>query len=135
MKDTCKPGLQKTRRIIVDDARTIRHLGDDAGVYSTPSMVQDFEGLCHDLLLEHLYEGEGSVGTRVDIQHLAATPEGMWVDITATITGVDRRAVAFEIVAHDALDEVGRCTHSRFVVELAKMKQRLAEKAAKAGKA
>ena len=135
MKETCIPGLQKTRRITVDDERVVRHMGKDLGVYSTPSLVKDIEGLCRDLLLEHLEEGEDSVGTRVDIQHLAATPEGMWVEITATVNAVDRRAVTFEVMAHDALDDVGRCTHSRFVVELARIKQQLTDKAMKASEA
>lgn len=135
MKETCQPGLQKTRRITVDEARVVRHLGKDAGVYATPALAGDIERVCRELLLEHLDEGEDSVGTRIDVQHLAATPEGMSVEITATITVVDRRAVTFAVTARDAFDEVGRCTHSRFVVELAKMKERLAAKAAKAREA
>ena len=131
MKESCKPGLEKTRRIVVEGERVVRHLGEGAGVYGTPMLVADIEKLCHALILEHLDAGEGSVGTRVDIQHLAATPEGMWVDITAKVTHVDRRAVTFDVIARDAVDEVGRCTHNRFVVELTKIKERLAAKIAK----
>jgi fluoroacetyl-CoA thioesterase len=132
MKDTLKPGLQKTRRITVDRARVTRHMGETLGVYATPAMVNDIEMVCRDFLLEHLDAGEDSVGTRVDIQHLAATPEGMWVEITATVTTIDRRAVTLEAIVRDPLDEVGRCTHSRFIVDVAKMKERLAAKIAKA---
>lgn len=132
MKESCKPGIKRSRRITVDDARVTRHMDGETGVYGTPFLVRDIEGLCHDLLAEHLDAGEGSVGTRVDIQHLAATPEGMWVELTATVTEVDRRAVTFSVVGHDALDEIGRCTHNRFVVDLARMKEKLAAKVAKA---
>jgi len=132
MKETCKPGLEQTRRIIVEGHRVVRHLGEGNGVFGTPMLVQEIEKLCHAVIVEHLDEGEGSVGTRVDIQHLAATPEGMWVDITARVSAVDRRAVTFEVTARDAIDEVARCTHNRFVVELAKIKQRLAAKIEKA---
>ena len=131
MKDSCKPGLEKTRRIVVEGDRVVRHLGENLGVYGTPWLVADIERLCHAVILEHLDNGEGSVGTRVDIQHLAATPEGMWVDITARVTNVDRRAVTFEVTARDAVDEVAHCTHNRFIVELAKIKERLAAKIAK----
>jgi predicted thioesterase len=131
MKESCKPGLEQTRRIVVEGERVVRHLGEGLGVYGTPWLVADIERLCHTLIAEHFDAGEGSVGTRVDIQHLAATPEGMWVDITAKVTHVDRRAVTFEVTARDAVDEIGRCTHDRFVVELAKIKERLAGKIAK----
>ncbi|MBI2992956.1 MAG: thioesterase family protein [Gammaproteobacteria bacterium] len=131
MKETCRPGLQKSRRITVDHARATRHLGDESGVYATPALVGDIESLCRDLLLEHLDAGEDSVGTRVDIQHLAPTPEGMWVDITATVSAIDRRAFTFDVVARDVVEEVGRCTHSRFVIESAKLKERLATKVAR----
>jgi predicted thioesterase len=132
MKASLKPGAEKTMNIVVDPTRAIRHLGEKEGVYATPSMVNDIEHVCRDLLLEHLDPGEDSVGTRVDVQHLAATPEGMAVEIRARISAVDRRAVTFEAVARDASEEVGRCTHTRFVVDVEKMKQRLAAKIAKA---
>jgi predicted thioesterase len=132
MKASLIPGLEKTRRIVVESERVVRHLGEGLGVYGTPWLVADIERLCHAVILEHLDEGEGSVGTRVDIQHLAATPEGMWVDITARVTGVDRRAVTFEVTARDALDEVARCTHNRFVVDASKIGERLSAKISKA---
>ena len=132
MKETCKPGLEQTRRIVVEGDRVVRHLGEGNGVFGTPMLVQEIEKLCNAVVAEHLDEGEGTVGTRVDIQHLAATPEGMWVDITARLTNVDRRALTFEVTARDAIDDVARCTHGRFVVELAKIKERLAAKIEKA---
>jgi fluoroacetyl-CoA thioesterase len=134
MKATLKPGLQQTRRVIVEDARVTRHMGADLGVYATPAMLNDMEYLCRDLLQGHLDAGEDSVGTRADIQHLAATPEGLWVDLHATILAIDKRAVTFEVVARDAVDDIGRCTHHRFVVDTAKTKERLRAKLAKANR-
>lgn len=131
MKTSLTTGLQKTRRITAEGVRVTRHLGPHLGVYATPAMVNDMEMLCREFLLEHLDPGEDSVGTRVDVQHLASTPEGMWVEITATISHIDRRAVTFELTARDALDEVGRCTHSRFVVDIDKVKERVKVKIAK----
>lgn len=121
------------RRLLVDATRVTRHMAEDLGVYATPAMLNDMEHLSRDLLQEHLDAGEDSVGTRADIQHLAATPEGLWVELRATVRAIDRRAVTFEIIARDAVDEIGRCTHHRFVVDTAKTKARLQAKIAKAG--
>src|SRR3990172_1975241 len=132
MKASLQTGLTKTQTITVDEARATRHMGEHLGVYATPALVQDIEQLCRNFLREHVDPGEDSVGTRVDIQHLAAPPEGMSVEINVKIPAVDRRAVTFEVVARDAVEEVGRCTHTRFIVELAKLKERLTAKIAKA---
>ncbi len=135
MKDSLAAGLSASRRVTIDRARTIGFMGEDARVYSTPMLVQDIEATCRDLLLEHLDAGEDSVGTRVEVDHLAATLEGMWVEFSAKVTEVEGRAVSLEITARDALDEVARCRHNRFVVDIAKTKVRLAAKAAKAKEA
>lgn len=132
MKDSLAAGLGTTRRFTVDRERTIGFMGDEGRVYSTPRLVQDVEATCRDLLLEHLDEGEDSVGTRVEIDHMAATLEGMWVEFSATVAEVNGRAVSLEVTARDALDDVARCRHNRFVVDVAKTKERLAAKAAKA---
>ena len=131
MEVTCKPGLDQTRRIVVEGDRVVRYLREGNAVFGTPMLVQEIEKLCHAVIAEHLDDGEGPAGTRADIRHLAATPEGMWVDITARVSTVDRRAVIFEVTARDAIDEVARCTHNRFVVELAMIKERLAAKVEK----
>lgn len=135
MKDSLAVGLSTTRRVAIDRERTIGFMGEEGRVYATPMAVQDVEATCRDLLLEHLDEGEDSVGTRVELDHLAATPEGMWVEYTATIAEVNGRAVTFEVSARDALDDVVRCRHNRFVVDVAKTKARLAAKIAKAKEA
>ena len=135
MKDSLATGLTATRRFDVDKAKTIGFMGEDARVYSTPSLVHDIEVTCMEFLAEHLDEGESSVGARVELDHTAPTLLGMWVEITATIAGLKGRAVNFEVTARDAVDEVARCTHIRFVVDVARTKERLAAKAAKAKEA
>ncbi|MHA1568661.1 MAG: thioesterase family protein [Alphaproteobacteria bacterium] len=132
MKDSLAAGLAASRRVAIDRARTIGFMGEDTRVYSTPMLVQDIEDTCRDMLLEHLDEGEDSVGTRVEVDHMAATLEGMWVELSATVTEVKGRALGFEVTARDALDEVASCRHNRFVIDVAKTRQRLAAKAAKA---
>ena len=132
MKSSLAAGLAIVRELIVDRERTIGFMGEAARVYATPMMVRDIEMTCRELLLEHLDPGEDSVGTRVEIDHLAATLLGMTVRIEAKVTEVKGRAVTFEVSAHDGIDQCARCKHARFVVDLKKAEERLAAKAQKA---
>ena len=132
MSDTLKPGLTATCRIDVDTARTIGFMGEELRVYSTPSLLYDVEVACRDLILPHVGEGKDSVGTRVELDHVGATLLGMWVEITVTLTEVSGPAVTFEFSARDAVEEVARGKHNRFVVGVEKTAQRLKAKQAKA---
>jgi fluoroacetyl-CoA thioesterase len=131
MKTSLQPGVSRVNRITVDRGRTISFMGDEGRVYATPWMVGDIEYTCRDLLLEHGDAGEDSVGVEVAVKHLAPTVPGSTVEITARVAAVEGRRVTFEVVAKDELDEVGRGTHTRFVVDTAKTIQRLKAKAAK----
>jgi hypothetical protein len=81
---------------------------------------------------EHIGEGKDSVGTRVELDHVGATLLGMWIEITVKLVEVNGPAVTFEFSARDALEEVARGRHSRFVVGVDKTRQRLLGKLAKA---
>ena len=134
MKETLKEGASVTRTFTIDKGRTISHLGEDLRVYATPDLVRDIEHTCLDFIAEHADEGEHSVGTAIELRHLAPTPLGMDVEITATVEKVEGRAVSFDVVARDAIDEIARCKHGRFVVLIDKVKQRVAAKKAQAAK-
>src|ERR1041384_609997 len=101
MKSTLKVGLASTQRFVVDEGRCIGFMGKEGMVYATPRMVLDVEHACRDLLLEHLDEGEDSVGAHVSIDHLAATPLGLEVTIEVAIIDIDRRRVTFEFSVQD----------------------------------
>jgi fluoroacetyl-CoA thioesterase len=131
MKASLRPGISRTNRIAVDRDRTIGFMGEEGRVYATPRLVQDIEHTCRELILEHGDPGEDSVGIEVSIRHLAATLPGMNVDITATVSAVDGRKVAFDITAKDDLEPICTGSHSRFVVDKAKTQERLKAKAAK----
>ncbi len=133
MSETLKPGLTLTRRIDIDRDRTISFMGDECRVYATPLMLYDIEFCCRDLVKEHLDPGKDTVGTRVELDHVGATLLGMWVEITATLASVDGNAVSFDFTVRDAVEEVARGKHNRFVVGIEKTAQRLKAKAAKAG--
>ena len=133
MKQTLKEDLSFSKNLLVDESRCIGFMGKEAMVYATPRMVSDVEYACRDFLLQHLDPGEDSVGARVEIDHLAATPLGLEVTIEAKIAEIDRRKITFEFSVHDPVEPVGRGRHVRFVVETAKTRERLAAKRAKAG--
>lgn len=133
MKDTLKAGVSKTVSIHIDRDRTIDFMGDECRVYATPNLVRDIEMTCRELLLEHLDEGEDSVGSRVEVDHTAPTLLGMDVELTVTISSAEGRAIAFEISGSDPVDTICRGRHNRFVVDVAKTAERLKAKAAKAG--
>src|SRR6266545_6295524 len=97
MKTTLKSGIAAKRAFTVGRDSTIGFMGEDARVYATPMLVRDIEITCRDLLLEHLDAGEDSVGTKVEIEHLAPTLEGMRVTIEAKLAELAGRAAVFEV--------------------------------------
>ncbi len=131
MKDTLAVGLSRTQRLTVDKPRTIGFMGEGVRVYATPEMTRDFEAVARELLMEHCDPGEDSVGTRIAFDHLAATLLGQWVEITVTVTAVEGRRIELAVAAKDALEPVAKGEHGRFVVDIAKTKERLKAKAAK----
>src|SRR5690606_11250591 len=133
MKESLAKGLSTTRKIRIDRDRTIDFMGENARVYATPMLVLDIEKICRELLLEHLDAGEDSVGTRVEVDHLAATLMGMDVELTVTVSEVKGRAVSLEIEGRDSVETICRGKHNRFVVGVDTTVARLAAKAQKAG--
>jgi predicted thioesterase len=131
MKESFRPGVSRVNRITVDRDRTIGFMGEEGRVYATPFLVYDIEGTCRDLIMEHADANEDSVGIEVAMRHLAATPLGMDVEITATVAAVDGRKVSFDIAAKDNIEPICTGTHSRFVVDVPKTLERLKAKSAK----
>jgi predicted thioesterase len=131
MKDTLAVGLTTTRRITIDKERTIDFMGEELRVYATPMMARDIEIACLELVLEHLDDGENTVGARIEVDHLGASLLDSWVDITATVVDIDGRRVTLESEVSDPLDMVGKARHVRFVIDVERQKQRLVAKAAK----
>lgn len=130
MRDSLKPGLEHAVTHVVDDRRAIRFMGEDLRVYATPHIVEDLEYACRDFLLEHLDDGEDSVGARVEIEHLRPTPMGFSATHRVVIDSVDGRRVRFRVEVDDGVEIVARAVHDRFVVKVARLKQAVAVKAA-----
>jgi predicted thioesterase len=132
MKASLTAGISTTKRIVVDRDRTISFMGEEGRVYATPELLRDIELTCRDFLKEHLDEDEDTVGTRVELDHTAATLVGMAVEITVTVAELNGRAVTLEVSAKDPLEQICKARHGRFIVSVSKTAERLKAKAAKA---
>src|SRR5436305_12094275 len=98
-------------------------------VLATPVMILAMENAALDAIRPFLDSGESAVGTAVNVRHLAATPLGHQVRAEAEVLEVEGRRIEFAVSARDETEEIGRGTHERMVVEVARMHQRLAKKA------
>ena len=132
MGDSLKPGLAKTRKLVVDRPRTIDFLGEELRVYATPELVRDFEITCRELLLEHCDAHQDSVGVGISVTHAAATLLGMSVELTAEVAAVEGRTVKFKLSARDSVEPISYGEHSRALVDVDKLRARVQAKAAKA---
>jgi fluoroacetyl-CoA thioesterase len=100
-------------------------------VYSTPNMILFMEIVCTELLKPLLPAGWVSVGAFVNVKHLAATPVGFEVTVTATVVEVSKSLVTFEVTAHDGLDTIGQGQHARAPIEMTRFMQGVANKLAR----
>jgi fluoroacetyl-CoA thioesterase len=128
-------GQQTIHRYEVSPQRTVRHLLPDSPefqtfpeVFATGFLVGLMEWTCTLALAPYLEDGEGSVGTHICISHSAPTPPGLTVTVTATLSSVDGRRMAWDLVAHDGVDEIGRGEHQRAVIDVARFSARAAAK-------
>ena len=94
-------------------------------------MIAGLERSCRDLIVDHLDAGQDSVGTRVEIDQLAPGLEGAEVEVSVAVAKLDGRAVTFSVSVTDGTEELGRGLHNRFIVDIARTKERLLAKAAK----
>ena len=124
-------GAKGEFQLLVTSEVAITFLGTEgARVLSTPHMIGYMERTCRDTVLPWLEAGYDTVGTHVNVAHLAATPIGMSVTFTAEVIRVDGRRVEFRVEARDEKEKIGEGTHERAIINVAKFATRLAEKLA-----
>lgn len=112
-----KVGLSKSCTTTVVESNTAAAVASgDMKVFATPMMVALMENAALTALAPYLNEGESTVGISVNVKHTRASAIGRNITATATVTEVDGRRIAFEVVAKDDLGEIGRGTHERFIV-------------------
>ncbi len=93
-------------------------------VFATPMMIALMERTCNDSVVPLLAQGQGTVGTHIDVSHCAATPVGMRVWCDSELVEVDRRRLLFRVRAYDECGLIGEGTHERFIIDSAKFQEK-----------
>jgi predicted thioesterase len=126
-RDVIKVGMNAERTLIVPPERTVGHFVPQMPmVYATPMMILEMEMASGDAINNYLQPGWVTVGTEVDIRHLAATPIGAKVRTTARVVAVERRVIRFEVEAFDDKRRIGEGRHARGLVDVQAFTRRLA---------
>jgi predicted thioesterase len=123
------PGLRGTAELLVGEEHTAPRIGSGrVHVLATPVMINLIEAAALAAIEHLLPAGYQSLGTHLDVRHIAATPVGMRVRATAEVTGVEGRTIAFKVSASDEKEVIGDGVHERVVVNVAKFDQRVQRK-------
>jgi predicted thioesterase len=124
-RDIIRIGMSAERMLVVPAERTVGHFVPGMPmVYATPMMILEMELASGDAINPFLEPGWVTVGTEVDIRHLAASPAGARVRTTARVTAVERRVIRFEVEAFDGERRIGEGRHARGLVNLATFNKR-----------
>lgn len=123
-------GLTGQASVVVVPEVTARHLGSGTvAVFATPEMVRLMERAAVHALAPYLAPGQQSVGTMINVRHLAATPLGATVTATAELVEVNGRRLTFKVSAHDGVELIGEGLHERALIDLARFEARVQAKA------
>jgi fluoroacetyl-CoA thioesterase len=136
MKDSLKPGLTFALQYTVPENKTVPYLFPEApefqvmpNVLATGFMVGLFEWACIKMLTAHLdWPDEQSVGTGFTLNHLAATPPGLTINVQVTLENVEGKKLVFSITADDGVDKISEATHERFVINAEGFNKKVAKK-------
>ena len=114
-------GIKGKEEAVVEEKYTAKALGSGGlAVLATPAMIALSEKTALESVKPYLEEGTSTVGTRVDMAHLAATPVGMKVTCETELIEIDRRRLLFKVEVYDEVEKIAEGTHERFIVNNAK---------------
>src|SRR5258707_7278732 len=126
-REIIKVGMRAERTLTVTPDRTVRHvIPTMPAVFGTPMMIMEMEMASADAIKPHLAPGWVTVGTEVDIRHLAASPVGAVVRTTARVIAVERRVIRFAVEAFDGERRIGEGRHARGLVNREAFNKRFA---------
>lgn len=130
MSFTVKVGATKERIVKISPSQTTSFLWEGENVLSTPSMISEMEETCRLLLKEQSISRDNwdSVGTVVNVRHLAATPVGAKVIFTARVASYDGRRVLFDVEASDSIERIGSGQHERFIINVPNFRDKFISK-------
>ena len=127
-------GIKGYGKTVVTETLTARVFGSgELDVYATPAMIALAEETALKSVSDRLEPGQGTVGPRVDIAHLAATPLGMQVRCETELIEVDRRRLTFSVLVYDEVEKIAEGTHERFVIDNEKFLKKAGAKGAAQG--
>lgn len=123
-------GIKGSQRVTVTEEMTAEKLGSgELAVLATPMMIALMENTAYRSVAEYLEDGQGTVGTRISVNHLAATVVGMEVSLETELVEIDRKKLLFTVKAYDTAGCIGEGEHERFIID----NQRFLEKAKQKG--
>ena len=130
MEFDVKIGATKVRVITTNSNQTTSFLWEGENVLSTPSLISEMEETCRLLLKDFVLKDKewDSVGTIVDIKHIAITPVGSTIRLEAIIESVNNRRVMFNVDAYDNIEKIGEGKHERFIINVSKFRSKFEEK-------
>ncbi len=127
-----QPGARGEAGLVVSEAHTAPRVGSGkVHVLATPVMINLIEAAALEAIEHLLPPGYQSLGTVLNVRHIAATPVGMRARATAEVLKVEGRTIYFRVTAHDERDLIGDGTHERVVVNVAKFDERVQKKLAR----
>ena len=139
MKPGLTPGLRHVQSLRIDRSLTVPAVSraftgfaDMPEVLATAYLVGFIEWACIEALRPYLDSAEQSVGTHIDVSHIAATPIGMTITAEVELVAVDGRKLRFKVLCRDDAEAIGEGVHERAIIDRAKFTKRTAEKAARA---
>lgn len=110
-------GIKAVRELVVTKENTAKAMGSGTlEVFATPAMIALMENTSYESVAAELEEGSGTVGTALNVKHVAATPVGMKVRCESELVKVEGRALTFVVKAYDETGLIGEGEHERFVV-------------------
>jgi fluoroacetyl-CoA thioesterase len=128
-------GTRGERTLLVTSEAATNFMGlEGARVLSTPHMIGNMERTCREAVLPLLDAGYDTVGTHVNVAHLAASPIGTTVTFSCEVIGIQERRIQFRVEARDEKEKIGEGTHERAIVNVARFATRLAAKKAEVTK-
>ena len=130
MKFDVKIGTTKIRDVKTSSNQTTSFLWEGENVLSTPSLISEMEETCRLLLKDFVLKEKewDSVGTIVDIKHIATTPVGSTIRLKSIIESVDNRRVMFIVEAFDNIEKIGEGKHERFIINVPNFRTKFEEK-------
>jgi fluoroacetyl-CoA thioesterase len=110
-------GIRGRQETVVTLENCARTMGSGSlEVFATPAMIALIEETCWKSVQPELAEGEGTVGTKLDVAHIASTPIGLKVWCESELVEIDRRRLVFKVEVFDEKTKIGEGTHERFII-------------------